>query len=257
MPQPPQAALSNAEFSDERLNKMTERIKAIREAEKKSHLEIYSAAKLFEKGSWLAKPVKTVMDLIPMLKEINPVTVLDLGCGVGRNCIPLARELSENNCKIDAVDILDFAIEELNTNSKNFGVENSMNSIVSSIDDFKIEPDRYDLIFAVSALEHVSSEKVFIEKLYEIYEGLKPGGIVCLIANSEVNEIDKSNNNRVDPQFEVNMKTEEMLCCLNEVFKNAETLKVSVSEQNYDIPRESFVSSLSTNVVTFVAQKIK
>ena len=236
---------------------MSDRIEAIREAERKSHTEIYSTAKLFEKGSWLAKPVKTVMDLLPMLKEKNPVTILDLGCGVGRNCIPLAKELSENNCKTDAVDILEFAIEELTVNSKNHGVHESINPIVSSIDDFVIEPDKYDLIIAVSALEHVSSEKVFQKKLHEINDGLKQGGIVCLIANSEVTEIDKSVNSRVDPQFEVNIKAEEMISLLNGAFENAELLKVSVSEQNYDIPRENFISALSTKVVTFVAQKVK
>lgn len=236
---------------------MSDRIEAIREAERKSHTEIYSTAKLFEKGSWLAKPVKTVMDLLPMLKEKNPVTILDLGCGVGRNCIPLAKELSENNCKTDAVDILEFAIEELTVNSKNHGVHESINPIVSSIDDFVIEPDKYDLIIAVSALEHVSSEKVFQKKLHEINDGLKQGGIVCLIANSEVTETDKSVNSRVDPQFEVNIKAEEMISLLNGAFENAELLKVSVSEQNYDIPRENFISALSTKVVTFVAQKVK
>ena len=236
---------------------MSDRIEAIREAERKSHTEIYSTAKLFEKGSWLAKPVKTVMDLLPMLKEKNPVTILDLGCGVGRNCIPLAKELSENNCKTDAVDILEFAIEELTVNSKNHGVHESINPIVSSIDDFVIEPDKYDLIIAVSALEHVSSEKVFQKKLHEINDGLKQGGIVCLIANSEVTETDNSVNSRVDPQFEVNIKAEEMISLLNGAFENAELLKVSVSEQNYDIPRENFISALSTKVVTFVAQKVK
>lgn len=236
---------------------MSDRIEAIREAERKSHTEIYSTAKLFEKGSWLAKPVKTVMDLLPMLKEKNPVTILDLGCGVGRNCIPLAKELSENNCKTDAVDILEFAIEELTVNSKNHGVHESINPIVSSIDDLVIEPDKYDLIIAVSALEHVSSEKVFQKKLHEINDGLKRGGIVCLIANSEVTETDRSDNSRVDPQFEVNIKAEEMISLLNGAFENAELLKVSVYEQNYDIPRENFISALSTKVVTFVAQKVK
>ena len=38
----------------------TETLKSIREAERESHLEIYSTAKLFESGSWLQKPVKTV-----------------------------------------------------------------------------------------------------------------------------------------------------------------------------------------------------
>ena len=236
---------------------MSDRIEAIREAERKSHTEIYSTAKLFEKGSWLAKPVKTVMDLLPMLKEKNPVTILDLRCGVGRNCIPLAKELSENNCKTDAVDILEFAIEELTVNSKNYGVHESINPIVSSIDDFVIEPDKYDLIIAVSALEHVSSEEVFQKKLHEINDGLKQGGIVCLIANSEVTETDRSDNSRVDPQFEVNINAEEMISLLNGAFENAELLKLSVSEQNYDIPRENFISALSTKVVTFVAQKAK
>lgn len=35
-----------------------ETLNSIREAEKASHIEIYSAAKLFEKGTWLQKPVK-------------------------------------------------------------------------------------------------------------------------------------------------------------------------------------------------------
>lgn len=70
-------------------------------------------------------------------------------------------------------------------------------------------------------------------------------------------ETDRSDNSRVDPQFEVNIKAEEMISLLNGAFENAELLKVSVSEQNYDIPRENFISALSTKVVTFVAQKFK
>ncbi len=44
-------------------------LKSIRDAEKASHIEIYSSAKLFESGSWLQKPVKTVTDLIPHFKN--------------------------------------------------------------------------------------------------------------------------------------------------------------------------------------------
>lgn len=37
---------------------MEKSIDKIREAEKASHINIYSTAKLFESGSWLQKPVK-------------------------------------------------------------------------------------------------------------------------------------------------------------------------------------------------------
>ena len=43
-----------------------DRLTEIREAEKASHLEIYSTAELYEKGSWLQKPIKTVLDLLPI-----------------------------------------------------------------------------------------------------------------------------------------------------------------------------------------------
>ena len=139
-------------------------LNSIRNAEKKSHIEIYSTAKLFESGSWLQKPVKTVMDLLDNFKDYTELNVLDLGCGVGRNCIPIAQEFKNIDCNIDCIDILDFAIDELNNNSINFGVEKEINGIVSSIDEFKIPENRYDLIISVSALEHINSEIAFIEK---------------------------------------------------------------------------------------------
>ena len=229
-------------------------LKSIRDAEKASHIEIYSTAKLFESGSWLQKPVKTVMDLISYFKEYQSVNFLDLGCGVGRNCIPLAREF-KNKCKIDCVDILEFAIEELINNSAKFDVENEINGIVSSIDNFTIPENSYDLIFAVSALEHVDNVESFKNKLTEISEGIKENGIVCLIINSQISEINKKNGQPLIPQFEVNLKTSELLDLLNEAFDGWKIIKNTVRSQRYDIPRENCVSDLTTDVVTYVACK--
>ncbi|SCZ81673.1 hypothetical protein SAMN02910350_02940 [Pseudobutyrivibrio xylanivorans] len=41
----------------------------------------------------------------------------------------------------------------------------------------------------------------------------------------------------------------------NSIFKDWKILKKNVVQQNYEIPRENIRSSLSTNVVTFVARK--
>jgi hypothetical protein len=47
-----------------RETKMDNRIKFIRNEERKYHEACYDNYKLFEEGSWLSKPVKTVMDTL-------------------------------------------------------------------------------------------------------------------------------------------------------------------------------------------------
>lgn len=232
----------------------TDILKLIREAEKTSHIEIYSTSRLYESGSWLQKPVKTVMDLIPFFENHQEINVLDLGCGVGRNCIPIAQEY-KGKCKIDCVDILDFAIEKLKQNNNEYDVENEINGIVSSIDDFEIKANHYDLIIAVSALEHVDNVESFKNKLIEISNGIRKNGIVCLIINSQIVEINKENGQQLVPQFEVNLETQELISLLNNAFDGWEIIKNTIRSQRYDIPRENCVSDLATDVVTLVARK--
>lgn len=234
---------------------MENSIDKIREAEKASHIEIYSTAKLFESGSWLQKPVKTVLDILPLFEDYTELSVLDLGSGVGRNCIPVAQKFSDISSSIDCVDILDFAIEELKNNSRKYDVEKSINGVVSSIDDFDIEENHYDFIMAISALEHINSEKAFGIKLKEIQNGTNEKGVVCLIINSEVKEKNKETGKALVPQFEVNLKTSALVEMLENIFKGWDVLKKTVVSQNYDIPRENCIAALSTNVVTFVARK--
>lgn len=235
----------------------TEMLNSIREAEEASHIEIYSTAKLFEKGSWLQKPVKTIMDLLPIFKDYNEFNALDLGCGVGRNCIPIAEKFKGVFCRIDCVDILGFAIEQLREYSVEFGVFSLINGIVSSIEDYQIENNAYDFIFAVSALEHVDSVDSFERKLVEIHNGLRNNGVACLIINSEIVEVNNDNGEELIPQFEVNLKTDDLIEKLEKIFFGCKVLKDTVVVQHYDIPRTNCVSSLSTNVVTYVVQKIK
>lgn len=234
---------------------MNKSIDKIRQAEKASHIEIYSSAKLFESGSWLQKPVKTVLDILPLFENYNELRVLDLGCGVGRNCIPVAQKFKSISCKIDCVDILNFAIDKLNNNSVKYDVENSINGIVSSIDDYTVKENHYDFIMAVSAIEHINSEEAFENKLSEIEKGTKENGIICMIINSEIEETNRETGKRLTPQFEVNLKTAELIEMLENIFDGWNILKQTIVPQRYDIPRENCVADLSTNVVTFVARK--
>ena len=121
---------------------MSDRLNHIRQAEAASHTQAYSNHSLFSPGSWLAKPVKTVMDLLSLFEGYTDFRALDLGSGVGRNCIPVAQRFSGIPCRVDCVDILEFAIAKLNENALQYGVENCIRGIVSSIDDYDIASDR-------------------------------------------------------------------------------------------------------------------
>ncbi len=231
------------------------RLKQIRESEMKSHIEIYTNNELYKDGSWLRKPIKTILDIIPLFDDYSELNVLDLGCGVGRNCIAIAEYFKHIPCKIDCVDILELAIEKLCENAKKFGVDSSINGITQTIEDFCIEANKYDLIIAVSALEHINSEQSFYSKLAEISAGIRKNGMVCLVINSAVTEMDKLTGKPISAQFEVNLPTENIQAALKENFSDFYVVKTTVSEQQYDIPREDLISELNTKVVTFVARK--
>lgn len=231
------------------------RLEQIRESERKSHIEMYSSEELFSEGSWLRKPIKTVQKLIPLFRGYRELNVLDLGCGVGRNCIAIAQQYRDIACTIDCVDILPLAIEKLMQNARDYGVEQNIRGVVLPIEEYAIRENYYDLIIAVSALEHIDSVESFKNKLAEISLGIRENGIVCLVINSEVTEANKATGETVPAQFEVNLPTEELQNCLKQIFWDWTVIKSTVQEQQYDIPREWGISDLKTRVVSFVARK--
>lgn len=235
--------------------KMDSRISRIRQNEKKSHTEVYTKEKLYDSDTWLRKPIKTVEELVPLFADYEEVRILDLGAGIGRNSIFLAQELKENNCNIDCVDILEIAVEILVSNAEQYDVSGNICGIIKPIEEYKIQANSYDLIMAISALEHIDTEEHFFDKLREIELGIRKYGMICLVINAEVNEFNINNGAEIEPNFEVNLPTEVLMQNQGNIFKNWEILKKNVVQQNYEIPRENIRSSLSTNVVTFVARK--
>ena len=234
-----------------------DKLKKIRDAEKQSHIDMYSSTVLFEKGTWLEKPVKTMMEIIPFFEKYKRLRVLDLGSGIGRNSIPIAQKYKKIDCMIDCVDILDLAIEKLYEYSEFYEVKQQINGITMPLERFSISKEQYDFIMAISALEHIHNEEAFYEKLIEIKEGVSKNGFVCLIINSEIKEMNRVTGKQLTPQFEVNIATEKMEYILRKIFKEWAVLKFNISQQQYDIPREDSVINLETNVVTLAAQKIK
>ena len=232
------------------------RVEHIRDEEKKYHDFCYKNYKLFESGSWLNKPVKTIIDLLEELNDRQYISVLDLGCGIGRNSIPIAETLKHRNGKVVCVDLLESAIEKLIEYSKEYEVEQFIETTICDIEQFKIKKSEYDLIIAVSALEHVSSEEVLERKLNEMTSGTQKNGINCVIINSNIREILIETNLDIDPMFEVNITTENMLKLLDQQYKGWEIKKRIVKQLEFDIDRNGQRVKLTTDCVTFVAKNI-
>ncbi|WP_088034979.1 class I SAM-dependent methyltransferase [Evansella clarkii] len=231
------------------------RVEFIRKEEKKYHDFCYENYKLFEEGSWLYKPVKTVIDLLPLLEGKTNPKVLDLGSGVGRNSIPIAQVIKNKNGKVVCVDLLDSALDKLKLYSEEYEIEGVIETIKADIGHYEIAKNGYDLIVAVSTLEHVESEDVFENVIRKMASGTKDEGINCIIVNSEVEEIDIGTNENIDAMMEVNIKTEDMLNKLRHVYDGWEIVKQLVKPLEYKIVRDERDVLLKTNAITFAVRK--
>ncbi|WMT43293.1 class I SAM-dependent methyltransferase [Paenibacillus sp. D2_2] len=233
-----------------------DRVANIRSEEKKYHDFCYDNYYLFEPGSWLHRPVKTVIDLLAEYKDQEYLCVLDLGSGIGRNSIPIAESMKNRDGKVVCVDLLESAIDKLNSYSHKYGVEQFIVTRLSDIEQFTIEQEEYDIIVAVSSLEHLSSESALERKLNELTSGTKPNGANCIIIGSNIREVNLENGQELDPMFEVNITTESMLEILDYQYAGWEVRNRFVKQLEFEIDRNGQSVKLTSDCVTFIAKKI-
>lgn len=231
------------------------RLEEIRLKEKLYHDEYYHNVKLFTKGSWLQKPVKTVMDTFELLPDKNDMQILDLGCGVGRNSIPLAQRLKGTDSRVVCVDFLESAIVNLEQYAREFGVSDKLELVLSEISDFNVNPDHYDYIVSVSVLEHVDSVSTFHRVLETLKLGTKEHGIHCFIINSNIQETEVESGLPLNPMFEILFRTETLLTTLRNTYTDWAIIRDSVAEYSVEITREDKHVLLKSDVVTWVVQK--
>ncbi|MGO4344385.1 class I SAM-dependent methyltransferase [Paenibacillus sp. MCAF9] len=237
---------------------MDERVARIREEEKKYHEACYDDYKLFEEGSWLHKPVLTVMNNLDLLDQSGPLSVLDLGCGVGRNSIPIAKVLQELHIQgqVVCVDLLESALLKLMSYGEQFGVHHLLKPVASDIGNFTISEKEYDYIVAVSSLEHVNTEAMLRHTLHRMTAGTKDNGINCIIINTNIRETDIRSGKSLEVLIEVNMETQSMEHLLSKAYTSWEVIDHHVKQLEFAIVRNERDILLSSDCITFVVRKI-
>jgi SAM-dependent methyltransferase len=201
------------------------------------HKLYYSRHQLFDEDSWLAKPDAGLMKLVEenLLPGWDgsgqqPLQILDLGCGVGRNAIPVAMAIirADVPAKITCVDVLDESINLLMQNCITYGAEDLIEGVVADNDSFAILPGHFDLIAAISVVEHCAGRAKVLKLLKAIATGLKPGGFVRIEMTTDRNVIDLGTKQAVPTHVETPLTERQVKTMLDEAFKDFEVLSLDV-----------------------------
>ncbi|MZQ87161.1 methyltransferase domain-containing protein [Paenibacillus sp. 5J-6] len=234
---------------------MDDRIVRIRAEERKYHEACYDNYTLFEAGTWLHKPVRSVMDTLDFFDDYESLSVLDLGCGVGRNSIPIAERLQGKSGNVVCVDLLQSALDRLMRYSEDHGVSSRIRPYLSDIADYDIPVDHFDYIVAVSVIEHVESESKLASLLSNMALGTKNGGITCIIMNSNIEEVDAESGEHLEALMEINLTTEQASAYLKKAFEGWTVLKSTIKPLVFNIEREMRNILLKTDCITWIVQK--
>lgn len=103
--------------------------------------------------------------------------IADLGCGTGTQTLFLAQNAPG---QITGLDLFPDFIDILNSNTKQFGLQNRVKGIVGSMDNLPFQDEELDLIWSEGAIANIGFEKGL--KHWKSF--LKKGGYVALTYES-------------------------------------------------------------------------
>lgn len=234
-------------------------LEEIRRQEKQYHDQYYSNHELFSAHSWLDDPVPDVINGFMLLPPRSDLCVLDLGCGVGRNSIPLAQRLPRPQGRILCVDLLDSAITYLKQYAAHYGVTDRIMTIRSDVEHFPIAAHTYDYVVAVSVLEHLSTPAIWHKVITSLQQSTRPGGIHCFQINTDITETDGCTGEQRMPMFELRFSSHELLAALWQHYTACPhpwtIIEQRTNWHTIEIEREGRPVHLNSNMLTWIVQK--
>lgn len=199
---------------------MPELNKAARQETIRYHEEYYGSHKLFEKGSWLANHDDEIMTIVAGLHDVSNPRVLDIGCGVGRNALPLAALLKQAGVEVVCLDVLDSAIEMLKQYAKEHAVQDHIKAETFDMDELVIEANSFDVILAISVLEHSKSIERIADIIEQMERGTKFGGVNRMTFSTDRRITDCETGEEIETQVETPLKKDDVIALLERIYAN-------------------------------------
>lgn len=230
------------------------KLQHIRSEERKYHEQYYENHSLYEKGTWLEEPNEIVMDLLSYFNLKAPLQVLDLGCGVGKNSIPLANKMKSAGGLVTCVDLLEKALHKLIQYSEKHKVDHIISTEQSDISNYFIPKATYDYIIAASSLEHVKSIDILNRVLRDLANGTKRGGINYICMNTNIKEVCKLTGENREPLFEIKLSKEQALEIFHHNYEGWEELHVACEPLEMEITRDNKPVILKADSIIFAVR---
>lgn len=135
--------------------------------------------------------------IIDQLMQLLPPEgqVLDIGCGEGRNTLPLARR----HFRVEGWDNDEQELLTLRSKAGNEGLR--IKTGHCDMRDLRIGYDRWDAILTILCLHFLRPEDA-VERLQYIRSGLKPGGYHGLVVFTDNGTLSRQRNDRFFPKLE-------------------------------------------------------
>ncbi|NMC35557.1 class I SAM-dependent methyltransferase [Candidatus Beckwithbacteria bacterium] len=228
-----------------------------RKATQDYHNDLYVKHTLFQKGaSWLEKPNNEIIDIYKKyFNKRKSINILDLGSGVGRNAIPLARLLKNKSSNIYCVDYLEIAINKLNKYAKDYGVADKLNGFISPVENYKIQINFYDYIIAHSVLTHTRSKEIMFQVIDNMIKGTKNNGIIYIHEITNPQMFDIKSKQQIDPDAEIDISYEEFEDRLMQVFSDWEIFTLSKNPYREEYLKDGKKVIWQCDYLSFIARK--
>ncbi len=152
--------------------------------------------------SWNLRRTKIpeeVLDFINSLpKTTTKQTLLDFGCGTGRNFIKLP------NTKLYATDFSKEMIKRAEKKAKSLKIDAEFKQ--TSTDNLPFKDNFFDIIICYAVIHCINSKKAREKALHEIYRTVKPRGKVLLSAWSKNSPRLKNKDKETEVPWTINDK---------------------------------------------------
>ncbi len=165
---------------------------------------------MVESGSWnwnkvsdafWSEPAEEVYYLVQRWKETGRLTMLDLGCGLGRHSLLFA----EHRFRVIGLDSSDSGLRRLKSTAEQRGL--TIHTVRADLIKLPFEANSYDAVLAYHSIYHVDSAGI-AAAIAECHRILRPTGEVYLTLNSKSNPTFTDPDNQIIDEH-VRMKREE------------------------------------------------
>jgi len=148
----------------------------------------------WKEGRWqeLSPPLPAVAQFAEHLKQVEAISILDLGCGAGRHAIFLAKA----GFHVTGLDVSETALAELHGRMKKDAIT-GITLVKHEMLELPFIDDYFDAILSTNVLHH--GRRVEIKKtIAEVHRVLKVGGTGCVVTLSK-NDFRYGDGKRLEP----------------------------------------------------------